>query len=80
MNKLIFFATVTENIDSFELTKHNQGPLKQNSVIEQEIIFDGHEFMVNEEDESILHCKGMLYLTTILIIIIKIEFCPCPIY
>lgn len=74
---------MTENIDSFELTKHNQGPLKQNSVIEQEIIFDDHEFMVNEEDESILHCKGMLYLTSItiiLIIIIKIEFCPCPIY
>lgn len=64
---------MAENIDYLEgSTKHNQGPLTQKKGIEQEIIFDGHELMVSEEDESILICKGML--PTILIIIVKIKF------
>lgn len=64
MNDFFFFATVPENIGSLEeSTKHNQGPLTQKKGIEQEIIFHGHEFMVNEEeDESILICKGIFLL------------------
>jgi len=72
--KDFFLASVPVNIDCLEeSTKHIQGPLTQIKGIEQEITFHGCEFMVNEEDESILVCNGML--TTILIIItIKIKF------